>query len=263
MSAAAGTLCVEAESGSRGGPCPPPPGEVADEGTDLISRLPDDLLGEIINPPPHQGRRPHPGALPPVAPSLARRPPQPRGRRRAPQRGKPCGAIAGALRGHGGRVRRVSLAWRGYCHPFPELDCVLRSPMLVNLHEFDLLHAPWQPWVETHSQRIPHSVLSSSSTLRVLRIWSNSSEKLQFPMESARTLSFPCLKQLTLSDVNLSESTLHGPCLEQLTLSSVNLSESTLHDLLSGSPVLVSLVLAGNTGLGSRLHIRSLEIGAS
>nr|CAB3456320.1 unnamed protein product [Digitaria exilis] len=140
------------------------------------------------------------------------------------------------LRAHGGPVRRVSRAWRGDCHQFLELDCVLiqSSPGLNNLQEFDLHYVPR---IEYYSQLplVPHSVASvvSFSTLRVLRIRSSSSKEkfLQFPMRSACTLS---------SHVSI----------EQLRFSHVNLSESTLRGLLSGSPVLVSLVLAGNTGLG-------------
>nr|CAB3452612.1 unnamed protein product [Digitaria exilis] len=115
-------------------------------------------------------------------------------------------AITGTLRAHGGPVRRVSLPWHGDCHHFPELDCVLiqSSPGLNNLQEFDLHYVPR---IEYYSQLlpVPHSVasvLSFSSTLRVLRIRSSSSKEkfLQFPMRSACTLSSHApIEQLRLS----------------------------------------------------------------
>lgn len=255
MRAAASSRRLEEESGGRQGPCPPP-GEVVDEveGPDLISLLPDDLLGEIITRLPTKA-----GARTQV---LSRR-------WRPLWRAAPlnleaavehrsevnhAAAIAGTLRAHGGPVRRLSVAWRGQCHRFPELDSVLRSPMLGNLQEFDLLYSPLFEYHSPRPRPVTHSVASvlglSSTTLRVLSISSSTSilKKLKFPKESVCTLSFPRLEELTLSGLRLSESTLHG--------------------LLSGSPVLVSLVLVRNTGLGRRLRIssptlRSLGVSAS
>nr|CAB3452613.1 unnamed protein product [Digitaria exilis] len=127
MSAAGGIRQLEAKSGDLPGPCPPPAGEVY-EGPDLISRLPDDLLSEIITRLPTKdrartqalSRRWHP--LWRAAPLNLEAAVEHRNEENH------VAAIAGALRAHGGHVRRVSVAWRGYCHRFPELDCALRSP---------------------------------------------------------------------------------------------------------------------------------------
>ena len=82
---------------------------------------------------------------------------------------------------------------------------------------------------------IPNSVPHFSPTLRVLNISCNTG-MLEFPKETASTLVFPHLKQLTLQRV----------CI----------SETCLHDVLSRSPVLKGLALLMNAGY-RHLQIRS------
>ncbi|KAF2908308.1 hypothetical protein DAI22_12g175300 [Oryza sativa Japonica Group] len=100
--------------------------------------------------------------------------------------------------------------------------------------EFELFYDS----VGVQNPPVPPSVLRLSSTLRVLRILSTC-DTLQFPMETACTLDFPHLKELTLSQVNIADSILHG--------------------ILSRCIVLESLVLDANRGC-SRLRISSLTL---
>ncbi|KAL6648062.1 hypothetical protein ACP70R_012286 [Stipagrostis hirtigluma subsp. patula] len=190
---------------------------------DLISGLPDEVLGEIITLlPTKEGARTQ---------ILSRR-----WRplwRSAPLNlealvsggveDKHVGAILSTLLSHHGPVRRFFLVWRRTYNHFPIVDHLLRSPRLDNLNEFELF------FYENGSQRppVPRSVLRFSPTLRVLTIYSIC-EVLQFPTETAWALSFTNLKQLTLA--------------------SVNISESTLHCFLSRCPVIESLVLRRNRG---------------
>ncbi|KAF8690698.1 hypothetical protein HU200_041073 [Digitaria exilis] len=194
LAAAQGRQLLEAESGGRRGPCPPPPdSEEVDEvgeGPDLISGLPDDLLSKIITPGSHY--RPLWRAAPLNLKAAVEHRNQDEG----------MAAITGTLRAHGGPVRRVSLPWHGDCHHFPELDCVLiqSSPGLNNLQEFDLHYVPR---IEYYSQLlpVPHSVASVLSFS--IRSSSSKEKFLQFPMRSACTLSSHApIEQLRLSHLS-------------------------------------------------------------
>lgn len=117
---------------------------------------------------------------------------------------------------------------------FPSPIPLLDPPRLDHLQEFELFYDS----VGVQNPPVPPSVLRLSSTLRVLRILSTC-DTLQFPLETACTLDFPHLKELTLSQVNIADSILHG--------------------ILSRCIVLESLVLDANRGC-SRLRISSLTL---
>ncbi|CAL5079765.1 unnamed protein product [Urochloa decumbens] len=140
-------------------------------------------------------------------------------------------AIRSKLQAHKGPVRRFSLTWHYNYDHFCTIDSILKSPQLDNLQEFELFFR----YNVCEYRRVPQSVLRWSLTIRVLNIFMVG-EVLIFPMETACSFHFPHLKQLTLKGVNISEGTLHG--------------------ILSGCPILESLVLDWNIGY-RRLHISS------
>ncbi|CAL5079770.1 unnamed protein product [Urochloa decumbens] len=208
-------------------------------GADLISRLPDDVPGKIISAhlPAKDGGRTQ---------ILSRR-------WRPLWRLAPLNfeaKISGnhpvlvartfsQLLTHKGPVRRFFLDSRSNYDCLSIIDSILGSPRFENLQEFELLF-------DNNGHRdspIPRSVFCLSPTLQVLRICSTC-EVLQFPVETACVPNFPHLKQLTLSNINISESTLHG--------------------LLARCPVLENLVLSSNRGYHcvriSSLTLRSLGI---
>ncbi|CAL5010127.1 unnamed protein product [Urochloa decumbens] len=174
---------------------------------DLISRLPDDILGEVITLlPAAEGARTQ---------LLSRR-------WRPLWRSAPLNleaetftAAAAILSGHRGGppCRRFSLT----CPSSEEgdtrlIDKVLRLPGLDGLPELELYYTPICRWDRPQLPALP--LLFFSPTLRVLSL---------------------CCRHA------------------QMTLKGVFISESILHGLLSGCPVLRSLVLMDNAG---RRHLR-------
>ncbi|KAF8690697.1 hypothetical protein HU200_041072 [Digitaria exilis] len=130
--------------------------------------------------------------------------------------------ILSTLQAHKGIVRRLSLTWHYNYNYFSMVDSLLESPRLNSLQEFELFFS-----YNVNEYQVPRSVLRWSPTLRVLNILTVG-EVLKFPMETACCFHFPHLKQLTLNGVSISEGTIHA--------------------ILSGCPVLESLVLDGNIG---------------
>ncbi|RCV09250.1 hypothetical protein SETIT_2G012100v2 [Setaria italica] len=121
--------------------------------------------------------------------------------------------------------------------PAAVLDGWLRSPALDNLEELEFHYGfsslPPRP-------QLPASVQRFSSTLRVAKFAGCS-----FPVGNAGALHLPVLKQLSLMDATISESSLQA--------------------LLGGCPALQSLLLSDNSGY-SRVRIMSrtlLSIGQS
>nr|CAB3456319.1 unnamed protein product [Digitaria exilis] len=207
-----------------------PEGEDAG-GPDLISCLSDDILGDIITLLPTKD-----GARTRV---LSRR--WRRLWRCAPLNFEAMVAgsnanvgvatILSTLQAHKGIVRRLSLTW--HYNYFSMIDSLLESPRLNNLQEFELFFS-----YNVNEYQVPRSVLRWSPTLRVLNIFTVG-EVLRFPMETACCFHFPHLKQLTLNGVSISEGTIHA--------------------ILSGCPILESLVLDGNIGY-RRLRISSATL---
>ncbi|WVZ61758.1 hypothetical protein U9M48_011579 [Paspalum notatum var. saurae] len=192
-----------------------------DEGVDLISRLPDALLGEIVSLlPTRDGARTqvlssrwrHLWRSAPLNFDLERRP-------------VPVPEVTRILSSHQGPGRR-------FCHPaYPDprdrsaaaaaLDGWLGCPALTGLQDLVLQCA----LMGYNPAPLPASLLAHrfSSTLRAASFGT-----CDFRGAGAGALRFPVL--------------------EQLTLSFATISESSLHALLAGCPVLQSLVLAFNRG---------------
>ncbi|XP_039855103.1 putative F-box/FBD/LRR-repeat protein At1g78760 [Panicum virgatum] len=226
---------------------PPPGGGGGDEeddagrlDLDLISRLPDDVLGGVITLLPAKD-----GARTQIL-----------SRRWCPLwRSAPLNleadsfaAAQAILASHQGAPgRRFSLTWRGHhLDGFSVVDDVLRPPGLDGLQEFELRYSP-SAIIDTDFRLdpAPLSVFHFSPTLRV------------FTVHCLRTrLQFP-----TACPV------LHLPRLEQLTLKGVVISETILHGILSSCLVLQSLVLQANAGYRhlriSSPTLRSLGIGVN
>ncbi|XP_047052303.1 putative F-box/LRR-repeat protein At3g58880 [Lolium rigidum] len=197
-------MAMEMEAGD-------PPGV----GVDLISDLPDDLLGEIITLLPTKD-----GARTQI---LARRwrhiwrssPLNLDCRGLVKRRIQLHGVVSRILTSHPGPGRRFIYKFKGLSASEYELlqmnatmDEWLRSAALCNLQELDLSYYLWYPL------EVPISRLST--TLRVATI-----TKYNFLDTTVQGLRFPQLKQLTLEMVRISECSLHHlidgcPALERL-----------------------------------------------
>ncbi|CAL5010101.1 unnamed protein product [Urochloa decumbens] len=209
--------------------------DAAADPPDLISRLPDDILGDVISLLPTAG-----GGRTQV---LSRR-------WRPLWRTSPLnldarvsfydeGLAAAAVAAHAGPARRFSLTWDAYSDGFPAIDGWLRSPTLDGLRELELFyHAPDERYVTGGHRHtpLPLPVLRFSPTLRVLCVSCDWCRIDVVAPSGAGELEFPHL--------------------EQLTFKGIDIAESTLHSILAGSPVLKSLMLHYNIGY-RRLRIRS------
>ncbi|KAL6658840.1 hypothetical protein ACP70R_002880 [Stipagrostis hirtigluma subsp. patula] len=200
-----------------------------DEGLDLISRLPDEVLGTIISfLPTKDGARTQ-------AVSRRWRPLW----RAAPlnlgvdydlsgQERKRIAVASKILSRHPGPARRFAFPHIRLRDRFAKIDGWLRSRALTGLREIEFSYdVEMQPVYPP----LPPSALRFAPTLCVAKI-----AFCSFPSEVEPSLNFPCLKQLTLC--------------------SVTILEDTLHSVLSGCPVLESLWLGGIIGT-PRLRISS------
>ncbi|WVZ98642.1 hypothetical protein U9M48_044052 [Paspalum notatum var. saurae] len=227
---------------------------------DLISRLPDDVLGDIVSLlPTKDGARTqvlssrwrHLWRSAPLNLDLQHEPQPAAGRRILDSE------IPGILSSHRGPGRRFSIAaqytpsditaataaeFHLVWHPAIEedggfdaaaLDECLRSPALDGLQELDLCFS--YPCSLTP---LPASVPRFSSTLRVASF--------------TNCCGFPD----TDGGSGSNASALRLPLLKQLSLLDVRISESSLHALLAGCPVLESLLIIGSYGC-PRLQIVS------
>ncbi|KAJ1267279.1 hypothetical protein BS78_07G044300 [Paspalum vaginatum] len=209
-----------------------------DAGVELSSRLPDDVLGDVITLLTTKDiRRPNPGTAPVHKPC-------PTGGRRPLWRSAPLNLevralaavdahrAAAILGAHHAPARRLCVA--GCWHkPLdrPVLDTLLRHPGLDSLEELELNCCADLPVAAAAgSRRPPPPVLRFSATVRVLSVcWYGCSPEPFAVMEAtAPALDFPRLTRLTLRSVNVSEAALHG--------------------ILSRCHILQSLVLHHNIG---------------
>jgi len=114
---------------------------------------------------------------------------------------------------------------------YAQIDGWLRSQALTGLQEIKFCYEVEDPEVP---YPLPPSALRFAPTLCVAEFCC-----CDFPNEMALSLNFPCLKNLTLNRASM--------------------SEAALHCLLSSCPVLESLWLEGNVGVGC-LHINSATL---
>ncbi|WVZ62760.1 hypothetical protein U9M48_012465 [Paspalum notatum var. saurae] len=196
-----------------------------EDNLDLISRLPDAVLGTIISfLPTKDGARTQ---------SVSRRW-RPLWRGSAPLNlqvdrsliGKDRRRIAlvsKILSDHPGPARRFAVPSIRLRDRYARIDGWLRSQALTGLREIELGYG-FEEWPRPY--QLPPSVFRFAPTLCAATISS-----CKFPNQMAPSLNFPLLKQLTLRGVIM--------------------SEDALHSLLSGCPVLESLFLNGIVGVGS------------
>ncbi|CAL5077810.1 unnamed protein product [Urochloa decumbens] len=204
--------------------------EEEEECPDLISSLPDGVLGDIVSLLPTKD-----GARTQLLSSRWRHL-----WRAAPLNFSVCihgnctitqvAGIPRILSSHPGPGRRFSFHSGTRVVTMAELGGWLRSPSLNNLEELEI-HCDRKRRLRwgLKPQPLPASALRFSSTLAIA---------------SFKACIFP--------DVRV----LHWPALKKLTLSSVTVSESSLHALLAGCSVLESLLLQDNIGC-SRVKIVS------
>ncbi|CAL4966862.1 unnamed protein product [Urochloa decumbens] len=219
------------ESGSQQ---PLPAGGGDPDDLDLISRLTDDLLLEIVKLlPTADGCRSQilSSRWRPLWPSTSP------SYKAVDYWGQEEDRVAANLRAHPGPIRRFSLRWfRGTFEDHPGVDDLLRQPVLDNLQVLELSYAP-NCWAEPNPP--PPAMFRFSPTLRVLCI-SCDYGRIYFSMGDA------------CCNVNF-------PQLEQLTLKHIHISENALHTFLSRCHVLQTLVLHNNIGYRC-LQINSLTL---
>ncbi|KAJ1288901.1 hypothetical protein BS78_02G123700 [Paspalum vaginatum] len=203
-----------------------------DESLDFIGRLPDEVLGTIISLlPTKDGARTQ---------AISRR-------WRPLWRATPLNLDAGSdltgqdrkcvlfvskiLADHPGPARRFKLPGFRLRNRYAKVDGWLRSRALGGLQELHFSYDIEDPMLR---YPLPPSALRFAPTLRVASICS-----CDFPNQMAPSLRFPCLKQLTLYGVAI--------------------SQDALHSMLSGCPVLESFLLESNLGVGC-LRIKSSSL---
>ncbi|KAJ1288903.1 hypothetical protein BS78_02G123900 [Paspalum vaginatum] len=194
-----------------------------DESLNFIDRLPDEVLATIISLlPTKAGARTQ-------AVSRRWRPLW----RAAPlslladsdlsgQDRKRTAFVSKILADHTGPARRFELPEFRLRDRYAKIDGWLRSRALDGLQKIEFSYAIEDPLLP---YPMPPSALRFAPTLRFAEFG-----PCDFPSEIAPSLKFPCLKQLTLY--------------------SVDISQDALHNLLSGCLVLESLLLEYSIGVG-------------
>uniref|UniRef100_A0A0E0FD67 Uncharacterized protein n=1 Tax=Oryza meridionalis TaxID=40149 RepID=A0A0E0FD67_9ORYZ len=203
-------------------------------GEDLISRLPDDILTSTITILPGKDAARTQMLSRRWQPLWQSAPLNLEAMVDSSTMGKDVTTIQTVLQAHRGLVRRFSLSWTLDYNHFFMVDYLLGSPQLCKLQEFELFYFN----IDAQNLPVPLSVFRRSHTLCVLRICSTC-DTLQFSAGTDCTLNFPHLKELTLSNISI--------------------ADSTIHCLLSRCPVLESLVMDANRGC-HRLRISSLTL---
>ncbi|RLM85109.1 hypothetical protein C2845_PM04G07740 [Panicum miliaceum] len=213
--------------GQQSGGQEPPPragGGGGGPGSDLISLLPDEVLGDIISLLPNKdGARTQ--ALSARWRPLWRSAPLNLATRGGGADADEA-AVSRILAAHRRPARRFAVSNLALA----DLDAWLRSPALDRLQELDVSYSP----AASPRPAMPRSALRFSSTLRVAHLGC-----CQFPDAAAGQAHFPSLRHLTLRWVTVSEHSLHA--------------------MLAGCPALNSLVLRYSYGF-RRLRINSRSL---
>uniref|UniRef100_A0ACD5T8M8 Uncharacterized protein n=1 Tax=Avena sativa TaxID=4498 RepID=A0ACD5T8M8_AVESA len=212
---------------------------------DRISRLPDDILGEIISHlPVMEGARTQ--ILAPRWRHLWRAAPLNLDYRVLPAADRSLlsarDVLVGAiLAAHHGTGRRLCLPARHLECRADAVDAWLRSHSLDNLHELEFYvcratHS-WPILIFEHLVPPPASIFRCSSTLRAVTI-----SNCHLLEDTVQTIRFPHLRKLALINVRIKEVSLHNiisgcPGLECLLLSSI----SRIRCLRINSPTLISI----------------------
>lgn len=169
---------------------------------DLISTLPDAILGSIISllPTVDGGRTPvlsrrwrHLWRSAPLNFEVRTRTP---GVPVATSSPVSPAAIFKIISQHPGPARRFYFNCRGAGYLYRNTQSWLRSPALANLQELDLSYA--------EPRLLASVVLCFAATLLVAKI-----EHCDFPDEIVPPMNFPLLTKLTLSNVSVSEDVFH------------------------------------------------------
>jgi hypothetical protein len=222
---------------------------------DLISNLPDAVLGTIISLLPTKdgartqaiahGWRPlwRSAPLNIDADDLCTVDPRYVSRRQG-RRPQVKSIISRILSVHPGPVRRFSYRLtciyptkRGYAKDAAQIESWLCSPRLDNLQELHIFFPisilsdkTWKLY------RLPSSMLRLASTIIVATIG-----YCDFPDELASSLNFPLLKHLTLQHVSISEDIFHGVFSACHLLETLFLQETVMAYLHISSPSLRSI----------------------
>ncbi|CAO2193105.1 unnamed protein product, partial [Urochloa humidicola] len=176
---------------------PPRGGRRQAGGPDLISLLPDEVLGSIISLLPIKE-----GARTQILSSRWR----PLWRS-APLNLDTCGTsinkavLSRILSEHRGGARCFNVSSSTLGGDSATLDGWFRSPALDNLQELDF----WFDPLASSSPLVPHSTLRFSSTLRIAKF-----NRCRFSDDTARQIHFPNLQHLTLRSVTISDDSLHA-----------------------------------------------------
>ncbi|TVU11486.1 hypothetical protein EJB05_13891, partial [Eragrostis curvula] len=188
------------------------------EEDDLISRLPDAILGEIISLLPTidgactqavSSRWRHLWSSAPLNLDLHEHPPT--------WRRIPFSDISGILSAHSGPGRRFAVPMRYFVYnkdPAATMDDWLRFPALDNLQEIEF-HLGGGPYGFPPHPPLPAALRRFSATLRVA----------------------------SFGGCNFPDGALHLPLVKQLSLLNVGIAEESLNALFDGCPVLESLLL--------------------
>ncbi|KAF6986741.1 hypothetical protein CFC21_004462 [Triticum aestivum] len=217
---------------------PPPSG-----GLDLISRLPDAVLGTVVSLlPTKDGARTQ--ALSRRWRPLWRSADAPLNLAAAPDLAGDDGSRAALasriLSGHPGPARRLSLRLALALSPRSqgEADGWFRSASLAGLQDLEVTNLEWG----SHYPLPPHPLLRFAPTLCLLRLGGC---RFPFPGQASPPPRFPRLKQIMLFDVRISEDTLQSVISSCAVLQSVSLHNMSFSRLCISSPTLRSISVEG------------------
>ncbi|KAF6992426.1 hypothetical protein CFC21_009414 [Triticum aestivum] len=211
---------------------PPSPGGV---NLDLISRLPDAVLGTVVSLlPTKDGARTQ--ALSRRWRHLWRSADAPLNLAAAPDLAGDDDSLAALvsriLSGHPGPARRLSLRLAFSPDSLGEADGWFRSASLAGLQDLEVTNLDWG----SHYSLPPHPLARFAPTLCALRLGG-----CRFPGPAAPPPRFPHLKQIMLFNVGISEDSLQSVISSCAVLQSISLHNMSFGRLCISSPTLRSI----------------------